>query len=80
MAWDPHNECIRLTANSICDFANPDATHDYQFEFTLNEVGKMIESLGLSASEKNPEKVSNALSPRLKALMKLVFCICGEGR
>jgi hypothetical protein len=69
--WEPENQCISFAKSGITDFSG-NARHDYVVQLSLPELAEILGAVGTAPVEDCPETLSSALSPSLRALIRIV--------
>jgi len=77
VTWDKNNEVIVLKKSQVRDFSIQ-SEHDYEVEISLSEMKEMISVIGEKPVNESPEKISEAFSPVLRQLIRLVNTCVGS--
>ena len=73
--WDSTAGCLTISSRRVQDFSGV-ANHDYDVTLGLEEFSKLLDALGDAATEDSP-RLAAALTPSLKALLRLTLACVG---
>jgi len=76
VGWDNNNKAIVLKKSRVKDFSNG-SNHDYEIHITLEEISSFIRVIGEEPTNQSPEEISQALSPNLRQLHRIVNACIG---
>jgi hypothetical protein len=69
--WEAEGQCISISKPGITDFSGY-ARHDYTVQLSLPDLAEILAAVGAAPVEDYPEALSSALSPSLRALIRIV--------
>ncbi|HRQ38927.1 MAG TPA: hypothetical protein PLD25_13550 [Chloroflexota bacterium] len=72
--WRKSEAVAVLTIKGVSD---PNATYNYDFMFSLEELGKLLDLISVQALEDSPDLVAEKLAPHSRALLRLLFASGG---
>jgi len=80
VGWDGKKERIVLKESAVADFSVfSGARHDYTVSVSLNELGTILDVLAGMPAEQLSEVLVGALTPHLRALLRLAAACVWSG-
>jgi len=75
--WNSKIKCISIRESGVGDFSTS-SRHDYTVTVSLSELKSMLMVVGEDPVNESPKEISDALSPCMHALLRIVSVCIGR--
>ena len=75
--WDEKRKCISVSERGVGDFSTS-SRHDYTVNVSLDELKSMLMVVGEIPVNDSPKEVSEALSPCMRSLLRIISVCIGK--